>query len=107
MDTRFLCFCTFVCRSKRDACSSYRRQTPLLSVRPAAVLSDEDHQFARNAIETINMSGLAYILNKRFSDFETHILAATNSELGQKIIKDATKTITNNIQMKLSQILRD
>lgn len=70
-------------------------------------LSDKDHQFARYAIETVNMTGLAYILNKHFSEFGSQILAATNSELGQKIIKDATKTITNNIQMKLSQILRD
>ena len=79
----------------------YRRFVDLKS------LSDEDHQFARHAIETINMAGLAYILNKHFSEFESHILAATNSELGQKIIKDATKAITKNIQMKLSQILRD
>lgn len=70
-------------------------------------LSDEDYQFARDAIETINMSGLANILNKYFFKFETQILDATNSELGQIIIKDATKAITNNIQMKLSQILRD
>ena len=70
-------------------------------------LSDEDHQFARYAIETINMAELAYILNKHFSEFESQILAATNSELGQKIIKSATKAITDNIQMKLSQILRD
>lgn len=67
----------------------------------------EDYQIARYAIETINMPRLANILNKHFSEFETQILATTNSELGQKTIKDATKAITNNIQMKLSQILRD
>ena len=70
-------------------------------------LSDEDHQFARYAIETTNMSELARILNKQFFKFETQILAATNRELGQMIIKDATRAVTNNIQMKLSQILRD
>lgn len=70
-------------------------------------LSDEDHQFARYAIETTNMSELARILNKQFFKFETQILAAANRELGQMIIKDATRAVTNNIQMKLSQILRD
>lgn len=70
-------------------------------------LSDEDHQIARYAIETINMSDLAYILSKQFNEFEAQIMAAMNSEFGQKILKDATKAIMKNIQIKLSQILRD
>lgn len=69
-------------------------------------LSCEEQQVARYAIENTDMSGLAYILNEHFSEFETQILAAMNSELGQKILKEATKVIVKNIQMKLSQFLR-
>lgn len=71
------------------------------------ILSKENHQFARYAIETMNMSGLATILNNHFAKFETQVIEAMSSELGQKILKDATKAIMKNIQMKLSQILRD
>lgn len=71
------------------------------------ILSKENHQFARYAIETMNMAGLATILNNHFAKFETQVIEAMSSELGQKILKDATKAIMKNIQMKLSQILRD
>lgn len=71
------------------------------------ILSKENHQFARYAIETMNMSGLATILNNHFAKFEAQVIEAMSSELGQKILKDATKAIMKNIQMKLSQILRD
>lgn len=71
------------------------------------ILSKDNHQFARYAIETMNMSGLATILNNHFSKFETEVINAMSNELGQKVLKDSTKTIMKNIQMKLSQILRD
>ncbi|MBQ2819110.1 MAG: hypothetical protein IJF14_01855 [Clostridia bacterium] len=71
------------------------------------ILSKENHQFARYAIETMNMSGLATILNNHFAKFEAQVIEAMSNELGQKILKDATKAIMKNIQMKLSQILRD
>lgn len=70
-------------------------------------LSDEDHQCARYAIEATNMSDLAYILNKHFSEFETQIFVAINSEFGQKILRNAMMAIMKNIKIKLSQILRD
>lgn len=70
-------------------------------------LSDEDHQLAQHAIETMNMSDLAHILDRYFSEFEAQIIISMNNEHGQKILKNATKIIMKNIQIKLSQILRD
>lgn len=71
------------------------------------ILSQEEHQFARYAIETMDMSQLATILNNHFFEFEAHVSNAMNNELGQKILNNSINTIMKNIQIKLSQILRD
>lgn len=70
------------------------------------VLPPKDHERARDAIETINMSDLATMLNTYLPEFETQIMDVMSDDVGQKILRDATKAIMKNIQIKLLQIMR-
>lgn len=71
------------------------------------VLTVEDHLLAKKHIQDINMPDLAALLNSSFPEFESKVYAAQNDEYGQIILKTSSKSILRNIQMKISELLRE
>lgn len=69
------------------------------------VLPEEDHLLAQNYIMSMSMTELASVLVLHIEKFESLLLSAIDNEKGQAVLKKATKTITNNIQFKLSHFL--
>ena len=51
------------------------------------------------------MTELASILKAHIDKFESLLLVSIDNEKGQAVLKKATKTITNNIQLKLANFL--
>ena len=71
------------------------------------VLNDNKHKKARKAIKELNMVDLAQIMYGCIDDFEQKLLSAIDSEQGQKLLSKVTKSIYNNIQLKLSNLLEE
>lgn len=69
------------------------------------VLSSAEHMKAQRCIMSMSMTGLASILEAYIDKFESLLLAAIDNEKGQAVLKKVTKTITNNIQLKLANFL--
>ena len=53
----------------------------------------------------MDMTELASILATHIEKFESLLLSAVDTEKGQAVLKKVTKTITNNIQLKLENFL--
>lgn len=79
----------------------YRRYVEL------KIFNNNDHKNAQEAIIKMDMSWLASILMKNIRNFEACINKVLCSENGQVIIKNATRSIFNNIQLKLSYIMEE
>ena len=71
------------------------------------VLNDNKHKKARKAIKELNMVDLAQIMYGCIDYFEQKLLSAIDSEQGQKLLGKVTKSIYNNIQLKLSNLLEE
>lgn len=71
------------------------------------VLEECDHSLATEAIVTMRMADLAVILNENLDRFEKKLLAVNDGEQGQKLLKKVTRSISANIQMKLSNYLEE
>ena len=69
------------------------------------VLSPAEHKKAQSCIMSLSMTELASILEAYIDKFESLLLAAIDNEKGQAVLKKVTKTITNNIQLKLANFL--
>lgn len=69
------------------------------------VLPDDDHEAAKKYIMTMKMAELASILHAHIKEFESSLLAAIDDEKGQALLRKVSKTITNNIQLKLENFL--
>lgn len=69
------------------------------------VLTAKEHKDAKRNIMAMSMVGLASILAENIEKFESLLLSAIDNEKGQAVLKKVTKTITNNIQFKLSNFL--
>lgn len=69
------------------------------------VLTAKEHKYAKRNIMAMSMVGLASILAENIEKFESLLLSAIDNEKGQAVLKKVTKTITNNIQFKLSNFL--
>ena len=69
------------------------------------VLPENEHGKASEYILSLNMLDLAEILNKYLSDFEAKLFEAIDKESGQSILKKITKSISDNIQLKLFNLL--
>lgn len=69
------------------------------------VLTADDHREASAAIVSIQMMDLAKVLDKNRERFGEKLLATLDEEQGQKFLKQATKSILNNIQLKLFSLL--
>lgn len=70
-----------------------------------AVLTDAEHEAAREAILEMNMPKLAAILEQNFHAFRESVLALNDREPGQKLLKNTSEAIFKNMQMKISQFL--
>lgn len=68
-------------------------------------LCDEDHANCRNAIQQMNMTELAIILEQNFENFKANIAFGLSQEAGQEVLQNTTDTIFKNIQIKLAQFL--
>ncbi len=71
------------------------------------VLPIDEHKKAQSYILSMSMTELASILGAYIDKFESLLLAAIDNEKGQAVLKKVTKTITNNIQLKLANFLGD
>lgn len=71
------------------------------------VLPVEEHENAQSYIMAMSMTELASLLEAYIEKFESLLLAAIDNEKGQAVLKKVTKTITNNIQLKLANFLGD
>ena len=71
------------------------------------VLNDNDHKEARKVIKQLKMVDLAQIMYGYMEDFEQKLLGAIDSEQGQKLLSKVTKSIYDNIQLKLSNLLEE
>ncbi len=71
------------------------------------VLDDNKHDKAKKAIKELNMVDLAQIMYSSIDDFKQKLLSAINSERGQKLLNKITKSIYDNIQLKLSNLLEE
>ena len=69
------------------------------------ILSGQVHEKAKKAIVELDMISLASILNSNLKAFEQRLLEAIDAEQGQKLLKKVSRTISDNIQMKLSSLL--
>ena len=69
------------------------------------VLSEEEHSLAQKYILDMSMTELASILDDHIEKFEALLLSVIDTEKGQAVLKKVTKTITNNIQFKLENLL--
>lgn len=69
------------------------------------VLPEEDHCAAQKNILELSMTELASILASYIDKFESLLLSVLDTEKGQAVLKKVTKTITNNIQIKLENFL--
>lgn len=69
------------------------------------VLPETIHYDAVDKIRTMNMIELALILNQYESEFEKKLLSVIDMEHGTEILKKITKSISNNIQLKLFSLL--
>lgn len=71
------------------------------------VLPPKEHNKAQNYIMSMSMTELASILGSYIDKFESILLAVIDNEKGQAILTKVTKSITNNIQLKLASFLGD
>lgn len=71
------------------------------------VLNDNKHKKARKAIKELKMIDLAQIMYGCMEDFEQKLFSAIDSEQGQKLLGKVTKSIYDNIQFKLSNLLEE
>ncbi len=71
------------------------------------VLDDNKHDKARNAIKELRMVDLAQILHESIEKFEHRLFCAIDSEQGKMLLSKVTKSIYDNIQLKLSNLLEE
>lgn len=71
------------------------------------VLEDSKHEKAKNAIKELKMVELAQIMYDSIDDFEQKLLKAIDSEQGEQLLSKVTKSIYDNIQLKLSNLLEE
>lgn len=71
------------------------------------VLEDSKHEKAKNAIKELRMVELAQIMYDSIDDFEQKLLKAIDSEQGERLLSKVTKSIYDNIQLKLSNLLEE
>ena len=69
------------------------------------VLTSDEHKAAKGCIMSMSMMELASILAANTEKFESLLISAIDDEKGQAVLKKASKTIMNNIQLKLANIL--
>ena len=68
-------------------------------------LCNEDHANSRKAIQQMDMTELAIILEQNFENFKANIAFGLSQEAGQEVLQNTTDTIFKNIQIKLAQFL--
>lgn len=71
------------------------------------ILPQQAHVKARSAIEQMDMVELASILQKDTKKFEEKLLSIVDNERGKALLAKVTDTISNNIQIKLFNILEE
>lgn len=69
------------------------------------ILPEPVHKIAAEHIRSMDMIELALVLNEYESAFEETLLSVIGSENGADILKRITKSISNNIQLKLFNLL--
>lgn len=71
------------------------------------VLDERKHEKAKNAIQELKMVELAQILYEGLDDFEKKLLSIIDTEQGKRLLSKVTKSIYDNIQFKLSNLLEE
>lgn len=71
------------------------------------VLSHDDKQDVISAMMQMNMAEVALVLEVNLSVFMNKIKELVGSEKGQSILKLATKSIYDNIQLKLLDVMEE
>ena len=69
------------------------------------ILDEKDHQKCINAILEMNSNELASILQNRIDSFREIVLKTLSQEKGQEFLNHATKSIIDNIQLRLNSLL--
>lgn len=77
----------------------YRRYVEL------GILPKKEHNLAKGYIISMDMFNLAGILNTHLQTFEEKLFKVIDRESGSSILKKITKSISNNIQLKLFNFL--
>ena len=65
------------------------------------ILSTRDREQAKVYINALDNIKLASLLEKNIQSFKNVLYSSLDSEMGKRILKDVTKTIISNIQLKL------
>ena len=71
------------------------------------ILDESFHEKAKIAIKELKMVDLAQILFGNIDAFKQKLFKAIDSEQGQKLLNRVTKSIYDNIQLKLSNLLEN
>lgn len=71
------------------------------------ILSEEEKKDSSIAITDMDMQELALILERRLGSFEDKLIACVANEKGQSFLKNVTKSIYNNVQYKLKDIMEE
>ena len=69
------------------------------------MLDTEDHNTASLHISKMNMVELATLLSKHQLEFEDKLYNVVDSESGAAILRKISKSISDNIQLKLFSLL--
>ncbi len=70
-----------------------------------SILSDSEHDLARNSIASLDMIELAAILDSNLLRFKKELDKMVDGEQGKKILDKVVGTISDNIQLKIEKIL--
>lgn len=71
------------------------------------VLDDNKHEKAKHSIKELKMVDLAQIMHDSVNDFEQKLFNVIDSEQGKLLLSKVTKSIYDNIQLKLSNLLEE
>ena len=69
------------------------------------VLSDTEHDQARNSITSLDMVELAAILDRNLLKFKKQLTKSVGDEQGKKTLDKIMRTISYNIQLKIEKVL--
>ena len=71
------------------------------------ILSEDEKENSSNAVVNMDMQELALILEQKLQPFEEKLNACVANEKGKSFLKSVTRSIYNNVQYKLKDIMEE